>query len=76
MSPKLRLIKPVVQQKVVYKNRNFENHHAEILQLILSKTVLLPLSLQRGGGGGGSQSPKGFSSITFEENKLETQNFA
>ena len=57
MSPKLRLVKPVVQQKVVYKNRNFENHQAEISQLMLSKTVLLTLPLQRGGGGGAT-SPK------------------
>ena len=47
-------------------------------RLIDSKTWCpLTLPLPRGGGGGGASQPaKGFSSITFEENKLETSNFA
>ena len=31
---------------------------------------------EREGGGGRADLPKGFSSITFEKNKLETPNFA
>ena len=41
------------------------------------KLLPLTLPLPRGGGGGkSSQPPKGFSSITFEQNNLETSNFA
>ena len=35
----------------------------------------LPLPREREGGGS-SRPPKGFSSITFEQNKLEISNFA
>ena len=42
-----------------------------------SEATLRTLPVPRGGGGGGSsRPPKGFSWITFDQNNLETSNFA
>ena len=46
------------------------------LNFSFNRRIPLTLPLPRGGGGGGSATSKGFSSITFQQNKLETSNFA
>ena len=45
-------------------------------QLHYKAALTLPLPRRGGGGGGGQPTAKGLSSITFEQNKLETSNFA
>ena len=68
-------------------NKNFDDFHAKVSSCVeqnaslknVSKGQLklkLNPSFNKGGGGCSSRPPKGFSSITFEQNNLETSDFA
>ena len=73
-----------VLSTVLYNFRKYERHgtsenrnksHSGRRRTVTDDTTTAELTLPLPGGGGGG-GPKGFSSITFEKNKLETPNFA